>query len=99
MNRAKYSQSSLVSGEDRRVVRTKVFFAGVKKVLDNRAGMLYNKDRSEEERKTLGPTADLHIFKLYVQKIVSKKVKKSIKKGLTEYAGGCIIFLKIRKGD
>lgn len=38
-----------------------------KKGVDIRAGILYNKDRSEEERKTLGPTADLHFFKLYVQ--------------------------------
>jgi len=52
-------------GEDLRVVRTKKIFAGAKKVLDNRAGILYNKDRSEEERKTLGPTADLRFFKLY----------------------------------
>jgi len=37
----------------------------VKKPIDNRAGILYNKDRSEEERKTLGPTADLRFFKLY----------------------------------
>jgi len=37
----------------------------MKKVLDNRAGILYNKDRSEEERKTLGPTADLPFFKMH----------------------------------
>lgn len=34
-------------------------------MLDKCAGILYNKDRSEEERKTLGPTADLPFFKLY----------------------------------
>lgn len=45
--------------------RRKIFFSRREKPIDNRAGILYNGIRSEEERKTLGPTADLRIFKLY----------------------------------
>jgi hypothetical protein len=40
----------------------KTFF---QKGVDILAGILYNNGRSEEERKTPGPTADLPFFKLY----------------------------------
>ena len=67
-------------------VGRKIFSLKEKKPIDILAGILYNKGRSEEERKTLGPTANLHIFKmygqlaedLYVQKFFSKKVKKCL---------------------
>lgn len=42
------------------------FIKKFSKRVDKPRVVLYNKDRSEEDRKTLGPTADLRIFKLYV---------------------------------
>lgn len=76
-------------GYVRRLTRTvhpreKKLLAGAKKVLDNRAGILYNKDRSEEERKTLGPTADLPIFKA---KKFFQKSEKNRQKGVAIRAG------------
>lgn len=39
----------------------------LEKTLDNRHAIVYNNGRSEEERKTPGPTADLPFFKLYAR--------------------------------
>ena len=58
----------------------------MKKVLDNRTGILYNKDRSEEERKTLGPTADLPIFKMYGQICLIVNFLLNVKKVLVKPA-------------
>ena len=57
---------------------------------------------TDEGGNTVGPTADLPIFKMYVQlctrKIFLKKVEKSEEKGLTTGAAFVIIFLKINEG-
>ncbi len=67
------------------------FYFSCKKVLDKCAGVLYNKDRSEEERKTLGPTANLRFFKLFARDrttlTLMEKVWKKSKKGVAISAG------------
>ena len=45
----------------------KLFFIFFKKRVDKSLPVVYNIIRSGEERKTLGPTANLPIFKMYVQ--------------------------------
>lgn len=63
---AGFSTKATATRVKERWIREKAFgeIKENKKGVDKSTPFLYNKDRSEEERKTLGPTAEVQFFKM-----------------------------------
>ena len=77
----------------------KIFLTFFKKPIDKPPAIVYNIIRSGEERKTLGPTANLPIFKLYIKKHTNSAGRSDSSVPSQNSAGARFSVLKQKSGS